>query len=221
MTRTSLFLLIILALGLAVLACASATPPPNLPGLLPYGDRVLEDRFVNNELGWDVYEGQEGVTGLENEAYKIQVKSQFTEILAYPKSDMIIPADVIVEVQALNAGSQDNYYGLICRYTNQENFYFLVISSDGYYGIGKVKDGLHSLVNRTEMPPTEVYDGGAINNLRAECTGSRLALYVNGSLLDVQNDTDLPQGSVGLIAGSFEQEVSIFFDDFRVYQPRK
>ena len=221
MPRTNPFLLIILALSGAVLACASSTPPPNLPGLLPYGERVLEDQFINNDLGWDVYNGPEGLTGFEKEAYKIQVKNQFTEIWGNPKSDMIIPADVIVEVQALNAGSKDNYYGIICRYIDAANFYFLVISSDGYYGIGKVKNGLHSLINRTEMPPSEAYAGEVINNLRAECTGSRLALYVNGTLLDVQNDTDLPLGSVGLIAGSYEHEVIVFFDNFRVYQPKK
>lgn len=221
MIRMNPFLLAIIALSGAVLACVSATPPPNLPGLLPYGDRVLEDGFVNNDLGWDAYNGQEGVTGIENQAYKIQVKSPFTEIWANPKSDMIIPADVIVEVQALNAGAKDNYYGLICRYVDAANFYFLVISADGYYGIGKVKQGQHSLVNRTEMPPTEVFNGDIINNLRAECTGSRLALYVNGTLLDVQDDADIPNGSVGLIAGSYETEITVFFENFKVYQPKR
>ena len=179
---------------------------------------MLEDTFVNNNLGWDVYNGQEGITAIENDAYKIQIKSSFAEIWANPKSDIPIPTNVIVEAQALNAGSKDNYFGLICRYLDAKNFYFFVISSDGYFGIGKVKDGHHSLINRSEMPPSEDFDGGAINNLRAECSGSRLALYVNGTLLDLQNDADLPQGSVGVIAGSYENEVTVFFDDFRVYQ---
>ena len=218
MLRFRPLLFIIVSLIGTVLACTSATPPPNLPGLLPYGDRVLEDTFVNNNLGWDVYNGQEGITGIENDAYKIQIKSSFAEIWANPKSDIPIPTNVIVEAQALNAGSKDNYFGLICRYLDAKNFYFFVISSDGYFGIGKVKDGHHSLINRSEMPPSEDFDGGAINNLRAECSGSRLALYVNGTLLDLQNDADLPQGSVGVIAGSYENEVTVFFDDFRVYQ---
>ena len=219
MTRKHAFFFIILALSGSILACSSSTPPPNLPGLLPYGDRVLEDNFVNNDLGWDAFNGQEGSTGLENEAFKIQVKSHFAEIWANPKSDMIIPANVIVEAQALNAGSKDNTYGLICRYVDAENFYFFVISSDGYYGIGKARNGQHNLINRTEMPPSEAFDGDAMNNLRAECTGSRLAFYVNGTLLDVQNDSDLTQGSVGLIAGSYAEEVTVYFDNFKVYQP--
>lgn len=219
MHRSVPLLLALLALIASILACTSATPPPNLPGLLPYGERVLEDAFVDNSLGWDAYNGQEGLTGLENESYKILVKSQFTEIWANPSSSLVIPADVIVEVQALNSGSKDNYFGLICRYVDARNFYFLVISSDGYFGIGKARDGQHSLIGREEMPPSELFEGDGINNLRAECTGSRLALYVNGTLLDVQNDLDFTQGSVGILAGSFTEEVSVFFDNFRVYKP--
>ena len=221
MTRFKPLLLVILVLVAAALACTTATLPPNLPGMLPYGERILEDTFQNNDLGWDAYTGQEGSSGIENGAYKIQVLAPFTEIWANPKSDMIIPADVIVEVQALNGGSKDNYYGLICRYVDAANFYFLVISADGYYGIGKVRDGAHKLVNRTEMPPTEVYDGEVINNIRAECTGTRLALFVNGTLLDVQNDADLPQGGVGLIAGSYEDDITVFFENFSVYTPQQ
>jgi hypothetical protein len=219
MHRARSFLLVFLALCGSILACTTSTPPPNLPGMLPYGDRILEDSFVNNDLGWDEYNGQEGLTGLENETYKIQINSPFTEIWANPSSELAIPVDVIVEAQALNAGSPDNYFGLICRYLDASNFYFLIITSDGYYGIGKVKDGLHSLVGRTEMPPSEVFDGNAINHLRAECTGSRLALFANGILLDVQNDMDLTQGSVGMIAGSYADEVTVFFDNFKVFRP--
>lgn len=218
--RFTSILLVVLAIGSGILACTPGTPPPNLPGLLPYGDRVLEDSFVNNNLGWDAFNSQEGVTGLENESYKIQIKTPFTEIWANPTQDLLIPADVIVEVQALNAGARDNYYGLICRYMDVDNFYFLVVSSDGYYGIGKARDGQHNLIGRTEMPPSELFDGAAVNNLRAECTGNRLALYVNGILLDVQEDTDHAQGRAGLIAGSYAEEVSVYFDNFRVFTPR-
>jgi hypothetical protein len=208
----------ILALVGAGLACAAPTQVAVSPGMLPNGREVLKDDFKSNTLGWDTYQGAEGVTDFEKEQYKINVKAQFAEIWANPDPKYAIPNDVIVEVQAQNAASNNNYYGIICRYQDSNNFYFLIVSSDGYYGIGKIKNGKHSLVNRTEMPPSDLIQDAVALRLRAECTSNRLALFANNTLLDEQVDPDFGSGGVGLIAGSYESEVTILFDNFIVYE---
>jgi hypothetical protein len=103
---------------------------------------------------------------------------------------------------------------------DEKNYYFLVISSDQYFGIGKVKNGLVSLINRTEMPPSDIIDQSGDNNLRAECVGSDLRLFVNGELLETQQDSDFAAGGVGLLVGSYEKPVTVFFDDFFVYSAK-
>jgi hypothetical protein len=57
--------------------------------------------------------------------------------------------------------------------------------------------------------------------LRAECVGTRLALYVNGQLVVEANDSDIPAGDVGLLAGTFENAdyLDILFDNFIVRSP--
>lgn len=211
-----------LALAAAALACSAPAPDPTpLTPQLPTGKRILHDDFHDESLGWDKAEDVEGLTGYADNKYKIDVKANYAILWATPKSGFEIPVDVIIGVTAHSTGNKENYFGLICRYQDVDNFYFLVISADGYYGIGKVVKGEHSLINRSEMPPTEAFDGNQEVSLRAECTGDRLALFANGKLLDEQNDTAFKAGYVGLLAASYTQEVTVLFDDFDVYEIAK
>ena len=65
-----------------------------------------------------------------------------------------------------------------------------------------------------------IKQGQAANNLRAECIGTHLSLYVNGTLaLDIF-DADIPTGDAGLIAGTFDTTmVEVLFDNFKVSAP--
>ncbi len=203
-------LIILLILQCVILACATGAGPSS--GIL------FQDNFTNKNSGWDSVRTNEGVTDYENGGYRILVTLQNTDVWANPGIPNL-PKDVQVEVDATKqAGPDDNDYGIICRYQNDRNFYFFVISSDGYLGIGKVKDGNRKLVNRTEMPPSEVIKrGNETNHLRADCIGDTLSLYVNGQLVDSQQETEYGAGDVGLIAGSFQEgSVDILFKNFIV-----
>ena len=216
------FLGMVLALAIAALACSAPTPLPTpAPQQLPTGKRILHDDFHDEALGWDKVEDVEGLTTYADNGYKIQIKANYAILWATPKAGYEIPADVIIGVRARSTGNKENYFGLVCRYQDVGNFYFLVISADGYYGIGKVFKGEHSLINRSEMPPSEAFDGNQEVTLRAECTGNRLALFANGILLDEQTDSSFNGGYVGLLAASYTEEVTVLFDDYDVYELAK
>ena len=52
--------------------------------------------------------------------------------------------DVTLEVEArLVAGSDENGQGFVCRYTDQDNFYFLFIGNDGWYSIDKYVNNVY------------------------------------------------------------------------------
>ena len=60
-----------------------------------------------------------------------------TDAWANPGSESFI--DTRIEVDATkNGGPDDNDFGIICRYTAAESFYYAIISSDGYYSIMKM-----------------------------------------------------------------------------------
>ena len=73
---------------------------------------------------------------------------------------------------------------------------------------------------RDRVQTDAVNAGNSTNNLRAECVGSRLSLYVNGTLVIEANDADIASGDVGLMAGTFDQSsTEVLFDNFVVRKP--
>ena len=131
--------------------------------------------------------------------------------------------DVTVTVDAQKIdGPEDNDFGLICRFQDQYNFYALLISSDGYGGIVKVKDGLYTILNNPDGLEygSMIRTGSEVNQLRADCIENRLTLYVNHERFLEVEDADFTVGDVGLIAGSYSQAgVDILFDNYFVIKP--
>ena len=73
-------------------------------------------------------------TDYYNYAYRILVNMANYDAWANP--DDLSFTDVQVEVDATKNGGPDaNDFGIICRYTSGDSYYYATISSDGYYGI--------------------------------------------------------------------------------------
>jgi hypothetical protein len=127
-----------------------------------------------------------------------------------------------LEVDATHPGkAMDDDFGFVCRAQDRRNFYYLVVSSDGYYGIGKVVDGENTLIGSEAMPPSEaIVQGPASNHLRADCIGDTLTLYANGVHLASVRDSRFERGEVGLLAGALGAAgTEVFFDNFTIINP--
>ncbi len=74
---------------------------------------------------------------------------------------------VRIEVDALQIGGpEDNLYGLVCRYRDDDNFVFLVASSDGFAGIGAYREGRRELFGGAAMlPAASIAPAGSTNHL--------------------------------------------------------
>jgi len=130
--------------------------------------------------------------------------------------------DVRVEVDATRvAGPEINQIGLLCRYRDENNFYFFIVSSDGYYAIGKFMDEEISLLGNAQMQRSKAVNAGdTVNHLRADCVGKTLTFYINDQPVGIVEDADLTSGDVGLLAGAFDDAgVDVRFDNFVVYKP--
>ncbi len=198
----------------AASAAAAGAPAASLQVL-------FRDDFSNPHSGWDTVHEKDAIIEYTPQGqYRIWLNYPHTTIWANPGLQF---TDTRIEVDALKAaGPDDNQFGIICRYEDANNFYFFLISSDGYYGIGKTKDGKQSLLtgegNMTFA--REIAKGHALNHLRAECVGTHLALFVNGHHLATVSDADFSRGDVGLMVGTFDEPgVDIRFDNFAVYAP--
>jgi hypothetical protein len=150
--------------------------------------------------------------------YRILVNSLNTNFWSTPQQNF---ADIRMEVDAGKLGGPDaNRIGLLCRFTGND-YYFFMISSDGFYGIGIFTGGQGRLLGQNEMQPDgNIKKGLAVNHLRADCAGDMLTFYVNGFKLASVQDATLKTGNVGLLAGTFDQPgVDAIFDNFVVLQP--
>jgi hypothetical protein len=214
------FLFPLSAILLTSLACQAAN------SILPSGegrpeDVLFQDDFSDPSSGWDRVSDEDGITDYDDGSYRILVNTTNTDIWSNPDLDFDFTDTSIFVDATASGGDEDNDFGVICRYQDDENFYFFVISSDGYYGIGKVSDNVQQLVGMESMPPNEaIRQGQLTNQLQADCIGSTLRFYVNGILLAETQDTDFTSGNVGLMAGSFANPgTDIHFDNFVVKKP--
>src|SRR3990172_528284 len=107
------------------------------------------------------------------------------------------------------------------RYQDPRNFYFFLLSSDGYTGIGINIEGTRFLLSGDTMFPSgAVLQGDVTNHIRVECVGYQLTMVVNGVLVAQTQSPQWATGDVGLTAGSYaEPGVDILFTDFTVLQP--
>jgi hypothetical protein len=213
MIRPSLALLLLTSLTIACSLGGTTPAAGTEPGVL------FSDDFSNTSSGWDRQTTSEGVTDYADGAYRIYVNETNMDYWANPGESF---ADVRVEVDATKVGGpDDNDLGVICRYVDIENFYFGLISSDGYAVIGKVKDGEQAGISSDGMDPVEGINlGDATNLIRMDCVGEALTLYVNGTQIASVADSDFAKGDVGLMAGTYDiTGTDIHFDNFIVRQP--
>jgi len=128
--------------------------------------------------------------------------------------------DVHIDADVMKlAGPVENRMGVVCRYQGG-NYYFFVISDDGFYAIGKFIKNQTTLLGQEQMQVSPLIQKNVVNHLRADCIGNNLTFYVNGTQVAVTQDADLKSGDVGLLAGSFSQPgVDVSFDHFVVTQP--
>ena len=214
MRRIFYLSLAILMLLLPAMACGSSTETAPLPeGVL------FQDDFSDTSSGWDRVDVSEGVTDYADGVYRIFVNTDNTDVWANPGLNF---TDMSIEVEATKVGGpDDNDFGVICRYEDVENFYMFIISSDGYFGILRVTGGEQELLGESEMVYSDkIKTGNATNTLMADCVGTTLTLYVNGTPLISVEDSSLTSGDVGLVAGCFDVAgTDIHFDDFVVRQP--
>jgi hypothetical protein len=209
------FSLILLVSALLALcqACNLLEPP------VESGSVLFQDDFSRTASGWDRYSDDTYHTDYKDGGYRIAVFTTETNVWTRPHLDF---GDTLVQVMATKLnGPDDNVFGVLCRYQDARNFYFFLMSSDGYYGIGIYLDGEEILLSDEAMLPSELINQGeATNHIRADCVGEELSLYINGALVAQAIATDWTRGDVGLIAGTYDKPgTDILFESFSVLLP--
>jgi hypothetical protein len=205
-----------ISLFVFLLSSCASVPIPSVPTANP-GDVLYQEQFESNTTGWARISNDNGIMDYDSGGYRILVRQPRLNIWSTSEKDF---GDVRLEADVIKLnGPDENRMGLICRYRGGD-YYFFMISNDGYYVIGKFIGGLTLLLGQSEMQASEAIQTGTMNHLRADCIGDKLTFYINFTEVASAADADFPSGDVGVVAGAFaEPGVDVLFDNFVVLQP--
>jgi hypothetical protein len=212
--------LIALVLLAAVSVSCGILDNPVIPQAAAQSGTVLySDDFSRPDSGWETWSQDGSDVSYQDGQLRIIVNTTQYSYWSRPGKRF---DDALIQVDAVRRGGpEDNDMGIICRYKDEDNYYAFLISSDGYGGIVKVKDGNYFLLTGEALSYYEaIKTGSETNTIAAGCVGAKLSLTVNGTVIANAEDRDFASGEVGLIAGTYDLPgVDIAFDNFEVRKP--
>ena len=214
--RMKKYFILLVSCGIFLASCLPAAPAePVISGTA--GQILYQESFADNTSGWDRVLNDGGIMDYDSGGYRILVRGEKMNFWSTPPGNF---GDVRIEVDVTRLnGPEENRAGLMCRYQNG-NYYFFIISNDGFYAIGKFTGGQAVLVGQESMVASDAVQAEGVNHLRADCIGNTLTLYVNDTQVASTQDADFATGGIGVLAGSFaEPGVDVLFQNFVVLQP--
>jgi len=195
-------LLPIVMLVIAGLACAA-----------PGGSALYRDNFSNSSGDWCVDSDDTSSTDYSGGKFVIEVIE--TEWYVWCNPDQSFEA-IHLEVTAENAnGTPDTVFGMMCHYQFLDEFYYVGITSEGDYTIRLFIDDADDIL--AEGVSDDIPVNAASYRLGMDCAEGRIALYVDGTLIDEVSDSTFTSGDIGLYAWSGDEvPAEIRYDDLEV-----
>ena len=208
-------ILILAALGSACLAAGQGA----LSADLAKGDLLFLDDFSTSKVG-----GSWGCSSDENYSFSYQDGIYIIEVIPADSWRRVQSGrsfgDSIVEVEATPiSGPDDNVYGVMTGWLDWSNYYLFLISGDGYFKFIKREEGQWAR-NDPWTRSEAINLGKATNLVQVKREGETISFYANGVKLADYEDGSLPEGNVGLIAGTTAcggANLTVGFDNFTVW----
>jgi len=207
------FLLLVLLLLLSACSNGMQSAPEVVLPTLVSNAVLFQDDFSNPKSGWDRASQGGNSTDYADGKYRITLSTPQQDIWANPYQ--YFDQDIIVEVDVWqNPSTVQAAYGIICGYSDMNNFFALTIGNGGYVEIFRYQQGKRLTLYSAENQPGIDSEH---NHLEALCASSALQLRVNGSVVAEVEAQEFLYGDVGLIASSFDETpVEILLDNFIV-----
>ena len=216
MRKYFVFVPLVLILAAGLIGCSGNAAAVDTKNALFF------DNFTQTNGSWTRLQDPSGIIGYENNHFHILVNNADTMLIA--TAGKTFPDDVSIEVDARKIGGSDNnYFGVVCRYQNPDNYYMFLITSDGFSGILMNKAGTLTMISpgANWLKMVGIKSGSVTNHIRVDCIGEALTMYANGKQVSDSYDHTFVGGDAGLVARSSRLVggVDIQFDNFIVNKP--
>jgi len=171
---------------------------------------VFVDDFATTSVDEWSHSGS-GQWSLSGSAYaQNSVAGEARAVIGGPTADQVVQARVR-QIAWSSTGTAERWAGVLARYTNNANYYYLHLRSGGTVSLRKLVNGA---ITTLASAPLAV----SLNTqyaLRLEVVGNQLRGYVNGNLLLQATDSSHAAGISGLMTNKSATQ----FDDYIAYQP--
>jgi hypothetical protein len=195
--------------------------PTNTPTFTPTPDFLYTEDFSNTRGGWLLSDTATVLRAYYLGGYRILVRPANHSAWSGPPNRRNY-TDIKIEVDAKKIGGpDDNNFGILCRLTDNKNFYGLEISTAGGALIYKYVNGeLTGLSSDYFQSVDGIKAGEEVNQIIAICNGDSLELYANGNLVASATDSSFSSGEIGLSVGTYDNPgADILFDNLFVMVP--
>ena len=124
--------------------------------------------------------------------------------------DQVIEAHV--QADHYDAGA-DRWFGVLGRYVNDGNYYYLSVRSSNTLSLRKLVNGSITVLGTVPFTPATAAPG---DRVRLEIIGNKVRAYANGELAVQATDAQpIASGRFGLVT----YKASAWFDNFNVFEP--
>jgi hypothetical protein len=177
----------------------------------PHLTLMDQHRYVNLGLRWASRLGNwsEVINNDNQVIVQHDTSGDARALLRGNAGDQIVQATVSATQFAAGAGSR--WFGVLARYADARNYYYVTLRSDNTIALRKLVNGaIHVL----DSAPLTV-SAGTSYVIRLEAVGSSLRAYVNGKLLLEAKDTAHLRGKQGAVM----YKAAATYQDFLVWEP--
>lgn len=219
MKRSLVFAIGITALVLLVAACGGDSEAEVNRNRLQIADEALSFDFDSDAEGFETIVVAQSAQTVENGQYQITSFDGRSNHYLVGSNPEIALKNVMIEVEVERIQGTDNgWYGVVCRTHQNDLGYALLISGDGFWSIARISEsvsGLQSLDYLVNWQEHSAINTDGTNTLTAYCVDDYLALYVNDTFVGDQRDDEYDlSGGVGFLAGNIDDEsITIAFDN--------
>ncbi len=186
------------------LPSSNLKPPPILkptdkPTLVPTKDPniLFSDDFSVRKSNAEFFDEDSDMWFGDDGSYYIKTKKRNS---SRGLSILITASDVIIKTYAKQVDeTDDGYFGVVCRDSDQGNYFFHVYEN-GFYEVGKYSNGSRKIFKSGKL--SNSHNLGSTTAIVGECVGPNLSLRVNDKLLVYVSDDSLTTGNVGILSGA-------------------
>jgi len=184
------------------------------------GAALFKDDFSTVSNGWQIGADEGSRRLFDKNQFVIQVAKPNWE--AWSNAAVTDLSDLHAEVTISSTGqATDEGFGIVCDFTDAGHYYFLGITPDGYFAIGKKVDNVETILsspNGKWVQSMKFAQNAGSYRVGADCAADgRLSLSVGGSAVATVNDSTYSSGQIGLFVRTFEKvPAEVRFDDVLV-----